>query len=403
MTPAASLTERDLIGQSALARELVRLRPSVRSRLGIHDEVIIVLDCLIAVIRAVDNPEDQRPWPARLEAAFGLLDASLTGAEGDGTYFEHLTGGINRIADEDFVERIKSLPAESFKRFLRRLVGEGAYIRLTRAVQDDGRIALAAIRKGLRKIMPLALAFDDSVSFLTPEQIAEVEGMDKLAKSALTIAIELDTMLDQIATKNLSLDNLTVSDTALDAAEGIEALFASVQETLLGQSRQALEDLSARLSRKIQGARDVLDVSADGNSQAASSLVEFVDRLLRSAFDDKTVLRFASERFPGQTDLTYDKAGKVAPTKKAQALCFMYAGQATTDPQPLLELVAGGVVTARSVLQAIKHADKGTPEEADRVREAIRAVEGFFVVAVRVGWAGASPDHIQGLRTRLGE
>lgn len=399
----ASLTERDLSGKSALARELVRLRPSTRTRLGLHDEIIVVLDCLIAVIRALDDPEDQRPWPERLDSVFGWLETAMTDRGVDDTYFDNLVGGINRIAEDGFVEQIKRIPPESSKRFLHRLIGEGAYTRLVRAAQDDGSIALSAVRKGLRKLMPLALAFDDSVSFLTAEQIAEVEGMDKLAKSALTLAIELDTMLEQIATKNLSVDDLTVSDTALDAAESIEALLASVQETLIGQSRQALEELSERLSRKIQGARDVLDVSADGNSQAASSLVEFVDRLLRDAFDDATVLQFVSERFPNQADLTYDRNGRLAPTKKAQALCFVYAGQTSTDPVPLLELSAGGVVTARSALQAIKHADKGTEEEANKVREAIRAVEGFFVFAVRVGWASADSDDIQGLRTRLGE
>jgi hypothetical protein len=54
----------------------------------------------------------------------------------------------------------------------------------------------------------------------------------------------------------------------------------------------------ATLSRKIQGARDALTYSADPVSQAASSLIEMIDRLLRTAFNEAEVLCLDSKQLP---------------------------------------------------------------------------------------------------------
>jgi hypothetical protein len=46
-------------------------------------------------------------------------------------------------------------------------------------------------------------------------------------------------------------------------------------------------------------------MSDDGASQAANSLVEFIDRLLRQAFGDAFVLEWTAKYYPAETKMTF--------------------------------------------------------------------------------------------------
>jgi hypothetical protein len=89
------------------------------------------------------------------------------------------------------------------------------------------------------------------------------------------------------------------------------------------------------------------------------------------------------------------------PTKMAQALCFVHSGQPVAEPSPLHELAAAALVTTRSALQQLKHADRGTEEELVEVRRYLAAVEGFLDLAVGLVWAIAPTDQVDRLRERL--
>jgi hypothetical protein len=55
----------------------------------------------------------------------------------------------------------------------------------------------------------------------------------------------------------------------------------------------------------MSGARQAPAMSDDGASQAANSLVEFIDRLLRQAFGDAFVLEWTAKYYPAETKMTF--------------------------------------------------------------------------------------------------
>src|SRR5690606_19093433 len=105
-----------------------------------------------------------------------------------------------------------------------------------------------------------------------------------------------------------------------------------------------------------------------------------------------------------EPDLIYTEgnSGRARPSKRAQALCFVYGGKDSGD-EPFLfnEMAATGLVSTRSRLQKLKHADSGTAEESQAVRRGIAAVEGFIVYAIRVGWMGMPDETLAAMRARL--
>ena len=139
--------------------------------------------------------------------------------------------------------------------------------------------------------------------------------------------------------------------------------------------------------------------SVDGVSQAANSLVEFIDRLLRQAFSEADVVSWSNTHFPGDKRMFHQ--GR--PTARAKALCFVYAGLDVPEPPSVLhELVASGVVATRRQLEKLKHADLGTDEERQLLAAHLNGIEGFLTLVVGLGWAAVPDEKLETLKVRLG-
>lgn len=401
-TDARDLLDR-LTGQSEIARELSLLDSQLREQIGVSEAVIITVDLIVAVTRLLIDDSDPRHWHERL----GDLDEVLTGAV---PHAQEFARALDALATDPTSVALR-MRQPNFVRFLRRFLGAAAFDRLSAAVKGDGAALAIGVRRGTRSLMPLALALDDCVALVKPGQLATIEGWSAFETSLLKAAVATDYAIDQVINLGLPLDELTVREDELipmtaDLADGVEAIADQLHEVLEGRSSEMLLDLSHRLSRKVQGARDVLDTSADGVSQAANSLVEFIDRLLRTSFSEQEVLRWVREnRRDTSNDLVYVDAtsGRERPTKRAQALAFVYAGQGYDEPSVFAELAALGVVASRAELQKLKHSDDGTDAERERMRVALASVEGFVVFAVRVCWASTPGAALDQIRGRLGD
>ncbi|MEX5633863.1 SGNH/GDSL hydrolase family protein [Parafrankia sp. FMc2] len=369
----------------------------LRHTLLLDDVVIVFIDAVVATAKLMLDDNDSRPWRERIYD-FELIFSGL-----DEERVQMLTDGLNKLSEDgnEIAARIKS---QGYQIFVRRLVGTARYDRLVKALKSDGAVAILAARRVTRHIMPLALALDDCVVLLTPDQIARVEGLSKLNHSMLQLTLIIDDALEGVIAKGFSLESVPAREgEAGTLGADLQRLADQLHQIIEGRTRDALIALSARLARKIQGARDVLDTSADGVSQAANSLVEMLDRMLRNAFQREFVLEWVRREAPNKRDLTYvDHYGVVQPSKRGQALCLVYAGQPIPHPSPMHELAAMGVAEVRGALQKLKHADSGREEEIDEVRKLMAAIEGFITFTIQVGWVGVDEESLSTLRERLG-
>ena len=156
------------------------------------------------------------------------------------------------------------------------------------------------------------------------------------------------------------------------------------------------------LKRKVRGARDALNFSADPVSQAANSLIELIDRMLRDAYDAEYVLEWVDRYFTSQSvTMTYESHGCLRPTKRARALCFVCAGEAPPEVSMIHELASVAIVVARSNLEHLKHADACTDAEKRELLCMLETVEGSILLISRVAWLGVKESALGDLRDRL--
>lgn len=399
-----STVEIAVAGRSALASELRQLPARLRATLELRDWVIDTVDVLVSSLIALADPADSRT----IEERFGwlLVENDDEHSEHDAEEFDRelaeWTQRLNAISETELPRWTKRLAGDgSWKRFARKLLGARSYDRLARAIEDD----LSAMAEGFRRLVqiaqPFAVAFDDVIGVLTPEQIKGVDSTyDWAAISALRFLIQLDGAIGRYIES--SFDWSSVQLVRPGEHSDVAEMAQRLRGAAVGPTRERLAELNARLASKISGAQDALKLSADGVSQAAHSLVELIDRILRSAFPDATVLLWLELSGRADDGLTfYTKDGRLRPTKRAQALCFAYGGRLAAEKSAVHEIVASGLVSARTQLQELKHADEGDEAEVQHVTSLMAAVDGFLTLTLRIGWATLGTEEVDGLRRRL--
>jgi hypothetical protein len=397
-----------LTGRSALTGELVRLSPRVQRILSVTPVVIAVLDVLITAARLATDDADARPLAERMEELLKELERfddpqviSLINA-----LMEKAAGFADDPEAQKKAERyLKRFTSANYMRVARRLLGAATYDRIQSAFDNDAAAVLIAIRRLTRHLLPFAVAIDDCIAILTPEQLAAAELFSPEQGSLLQIGLMIDALFDDVFDGRLRQHFVTSrpdEELAWNIGD-LEAIAEKLHEVLEGRTREALEQLSARLARKVRGARDAMEGSADAASQAANSLIEFIDRMLRDAFDEEFVLDWLARNRPNDRSLTYFDANqkRERPAKRGQALCFIFAGEDRTEPIPLHETIASSLNETRRGLQKIKHADTGSEEELEQLRAFMASVEGFVLYAIRFGWATVQDDQLETLRGRL--
>ena len=380
-----------------VVREVRLLSAGQREVLDISDLQLGIADVCFRAIQLLLDDQDPRPIGVRLE------DLSISAQEILGP----LDWDSLELDDDAEVVLPRWLLRSSdpeFRRFVRRFIGAASAHRIVKALREDGAILAVAVRRCLRYLLPVAAATDRCIRVLTPRQQAQIEGVEGLARStALALVVRLDSAVTQLETTGVCLDLGVARPSELADLPGpVGEIARTMDAAVSDQSVEILEGLSAALTRKVKGARDALDLSADPVSQAAHSIVELIDRMLRHAFEPEYVLEWVDRHFPARSgQLTHEKNGKRLPTKQGSALCFVYAGETPRETTMIHQLAAEAIATVRPRLERLKHADRCTDLEREELVSLIEAVEGCVVLVSRVTWLGVQESSLEDLRDRL--
>lgn len=388
-------------GRSEIARVLASLPANQLKVLGIEYWAIGALDAGVTIATVLGSDIDTRPLADRIEWLANNLEFP------DGVEAEDVLRSIAAAAEDTIPKFVKRARTDVWKRFLRRLVGAAAYDRLVSAVYADTAVVVAAVQVAVRVIQPLALAIDNCAATLSPEQITKLGpfGNGDPTTSVLRTFLSLDSALTQLVDMEFDLsafdgDTDEVKDVHADDVI-LDELVETARLALSGEIRAMLSSVNDLLRRKLSGAVTAIESSDDGVSQAANSLIELIDRLLRKAFTDAEVLEWLEATGRGSKDLVFeDGNGKIRPTKRAQALCFVY-GANVSEPSPFHEVVAHSLVEVRTKLQKLKHAESNTPDEVSALQTMMDTVEGALSFAIRIGWMSLGLGTVDKLRERL--
>ena len=392
--------------QSALAGELAAIPRRVRSAIGLPDAAVQTVEILVRMLHTLLNDDDPRELADRATDLAPLLE-KLVGDELEPASLSRLTGWSEAQVKEKLENHIHRLASPNGRRFLRQAMGAGRYDRIKQALIDDGNLVMLATRRLLHYTLPLIQALQDATVTVSATERGEFAGLAGTEQPLVQLAIQLDGVIDDFVEKHgFRIDQLDlpvrpdeVSRMQIDA----EQLVVAIRMALRSETEGRIAELSDQLSRKLRGFEQALAYSEDGVSQAANSLVEFIDWLLRQAFDEAFVLQWSAQHYPANLELAYqDKAnGVVRPTTHARALCFVHAGEAPLEPDTFGRLLASSLAGARRRAEKLKHGSYGEPGEADALRELMDAVRGVMTLVLRFAWGLAHADRLDYLRNRL--
>jgi len=397
-TPAAAFSV--TVRASATAKELQSLPANVRSRLGAVNELLFILDAVVLAAEAILDEEDTRPWLERVESffeSFGPVDETISRRVGD--WLVHLS-------EEDIERFARQFKRQNYLDYVRKMVGQAAFHRLHVALSADVDIVAAAAHFAIRSSLPFSVAISDLAETLTDEQIAELLDFNPAGGMFLEMSLSMLSAMDEVVDKYALPDQLDRVLRARDdapTAEDLLSLTRDLRQRISGRSRERVKELSAYLDRKLQGAKDALAFSADSVSQAANSLVEFIDRLCRLAFTEDEVLDWLARNYTGTPDLLYTDTAKsvLRPTKRGQALCLLHGRADVQSESAIHVMMASSLNATRKRLQSLKHADDGSPEDMEAVTKCMAAVEAFVHLGLGLSWATLSDDALAELRLRL--
>ncbi|MFJ6140506.1 hypothetical protein [Kitasatospora sp. NPDC092286] len=381
--------------QSKIAVFLRALDPAVLSTLRIGEAEIIGIDLVVSLCIAMTDSRDPRPWPDRLEDFFSqvpeeeleILARYIT--EGK---LEELLAEVQRKATRD-----------TYKAFVLRLLGAARYRAILVAVKHDGAAVGLAVRRLIRATMPFAVAWSDALGLLSKAQLKAATRLDTgVLLNAVQLVVQADAFFGEkvLAALPMQETSATTDDLATWEPQKAPAFTQTVRALISDGTAKRVERANSPLVKKIRGARHALQHSEDGVSQAANSLIELIDRILREAFPQKKSLAWAQANFDDLSGLTHIEDGVLKPTKLAEALCFVYGGGPRPEPTTVgdvqqtgsvvHETVARVIVTARNNLQKMKHADSGSEEEREQLLRILVAVEGALMLSLSLGGLSAS-------------
>ncbi|MGW0868984.1 hypothetical protein ACWD3Z_00695 [Streptomyces sp. NPDC002740] len=373
--------------------------PSLLAAMRIDEATILAAEVIVSICKLLTDSDNNRPWIDRIAEYLEETDTSalVQGIEG-------LVEDFQNGKSKTWMEKYKN---SGYRDYSLRLLGAARYQLLTRAVKEDAAVAALLLRRIVRAVMPFAVAWSDSVGTLTKDQLKAKSKADLAALNVVHIVIGLDGMLGEKVLAELPMEATAATDTDVTAwtVEGASELVNQFRALVTEASAKRVEHANSPLVRKIKGARAALAHSEDGTSQAANSLIELIDRIMREAYPPSSVLEWIDANLPGDPELThFDNENKRKPTKYGEALCLVYGGGSVARPSneyddgegPLLihEMIARAIVATRNRLQKIKHADTGSPEERAQVLTLFTALESVLMLGLSLG-SVSSPTEIR--------
>ncbi|MEU2597929.1 hypothetical protein ABZ669_11920 [Streptomyces hirsutus] len=384
--------------QSSFAACARTLDPGLLETLRISESAVLVMEAVVSLCKALTNDSDQRPWQERVEDCFSEVTE------------ERLKEIFQAFVDEfegeqqlqRWVERFKN---QNYSSFAERLLGAASYKRFMDSLKQDGAVVALAVRRGMRALTPFVVAWNDAVKISSQSQLKGVQPANILAVNAVEMLVSLDDFLGEkvLAALPMEVTGAKGSDLATLAPEGVDDLVTSFRSMVAEASVKRVERRNSPLVRKIRGARDALRFSEDGVSQAANSLIELLDRIMRESFKPAEVLAWVDANLPDAEDLTHEVQGQIRPTKRAEALCLVYGGDSITPreasenddgqgPDFIHDVIAIALVSIRNQLQKMKHADHGTPEEKGQLLSVLAALEGALMLGLTIGDLSAESE-----------
>ena len=264
------------------------------------------------------------------------------------------------------------------------------YDQLERALYEDAAVVALAVRRGVRAAMPFVAAWEDALAVMSREQLASLTTIDVLGLNIGKLVHDLDALLgDRVLPRTPSRGRVG----ARHQGVSLDDLSATIRTAVTSAAQRQLTRVNNPWYRKLAGARDALEYSADGVSQAASSLVELIDRVIRESLDGASVLDWIDSQIPSTPDTTYlTPKGVRQPTKHGELLCLVYGGGSVsrqpsehddgTGPSFVHQVLAGVMVSARSKLQALKHADEASEADREQLKALLSAMEGALMLGL---------------------
>jgi hypothetical protein len=388
--------------QSSFAVYMRSLDPSLLQGMRISESAVLVVEAFVSLCKALTDESDSRPWQERVEGCFAAITEERLQEMGQAFVTEFTGENPQRL-----VERLQS---QNYIAFVKRLLGAASYRLLVQALKEDGAAIALAVRRGIRALTPFAVAWSDAVSVTSKNQLKGVQPSNILTLNAVEMLIVLDDFLGEKLLTSLPMDvtAATATDLTSWAPEGVDNLVSRFRASVTEASAKRIERANSPLVRKIRGARAALQYSEDGVSQAANSLIELLDRIMREGYTPEAVLAWVDSNLPDEEGLTYELQGQRRPTKRAEALCFVYGGDAITareasehdngkGPDFLHDVIAIALVSARNQLQKLKHADSGTDEERKQLMSVLSAVEGALMLGLTMGSFSVDPSEPKAL------
>lgn len=358
------------------------------------------------------------PIPRPIVDLFGVvvgLVKLIALSSGDGLTNAQMEEYFSRFDErtlDDAVEALRGMakdeaPLKVLKRFSSRKAGLTYFQRvlgpdgaeLVMALNEDLVFLTVFADQMLRGIMPVIKAWEDTLYVLNDQSRRELSEAIPLPIGLLQLLIDFE---NEFGRKVLA----KLPDDMVDAAVSQVAIFdtsrfmpdrESVDKYLNSDAENRIRLIDEPLVKKLRGAVTALQVSEDGVSQAANSLTELIDRLLRDfANDDETMTWLETNCLADDTTI-YRKDGVIRPTKLGQCLCFLYGGgtvperiegneQGSEMLATLCYYLAKSMTCARNRLQKIKHSDVGGDEEKREIEEARLAILGVVEIAHRFCW-----------------
>ncbi|MFF5638730.1 hypothetical protein [Streptomyces sp. NPDC012825] len=296
---------------------------------------------------------------------------------------------------EQMLAWFNSFRKTNYQLFALRLLGAAEYRRLIDAFKRDSAVVTLALRRGIRALMPFAVAWNDALGNMTEQQRKAVSKIDLLSLELTRALITIDEKI--IAALPMQLTAATADDLASWRPDNLPEIIIRVRRQVVESSVKKLERENSQLVRKIRGAKDALAHSEDGISQAANSLIELIDRIMRETFSKKEVLAWVEGNLPDEPELTHEKDGATLPTKRAEALCFVYRGGPVAreaneydngvGPSLIHDTLARAITITRTSLQKFKHEDGGTQEEKDQLLALLTGLEGALLLGLSLSHA----------------
>ncbi|MPY36732.1 hypothetical protein FNH09_37595 [Streptomyces adustus] len=356
----------------------------------------MITETVVVIAKVLTDPNDQRPWQEKIEDCFP-----------DGG--EALSQTLLSLGDDFEAEKTKAwleqFNGQTYQKFAEKLLGAAQYRLLIEAFKEDAAALVLALRRAARALMPFAIAWRDATTLVSQNQIKPASRAQLLTFNTVDLMVSLDKFMGEklFASLPMSLTGATEADLASWSKDQVDDLVADFRALVTEASTRRVERANSALVRKIRGARDALRYSEDGVSQAANSLIELLDRIMREAFPPSVVLAWADENLPDEPEMTHiNKQGVRQPTKRAEALCFVYGGGSVdalrienqyddgVGPSVFHDILARVLVSARNKLQKLKHTDGGTPEEREQLSSLLAALEGGLMLGLSIG--GISAD-----------